>query len=107
MDIPQSAAEVLFDFTAICDRINEGLEYVELEIVIPDEYRSRVKAISPNMTRVNIIGKLLCICICTYVVIARCMHHAYNAHEVHMYACVAVNTSLYGTFLQKICFVQE
>ena len=39
--------------------MDEGLEYVLLGIVIPDEYTSRVKAISPNMTRVNIMGKLL------------------------------------------------
>ena len=57
--IPQRAAEVPFNLTAICDEMSE---YIELEIVIPDEYRSRVKVISPNMTRVNIIGKLLCIC---------------------------------------------
>ena len=46
---------------AICDNITEGLEYVELEIVILDEYVYRVKPISPITTRVNIIGKLLCV----------------------------------------------
>ena len=66
VDIPRGLLGITFDFMAICDNITEDLEFVELEIVIPGQYIYRVKAISPITTRVNIIGKLLCVYACVY-----------------------------------------